>query len=359
MIRKLLSFVAAFAMVFTLAACGSPEEVQPEEQIDYEIALVTESGLLMNGGYSQVAWDTISGFGAAEGLSHKYYKAAEASDDAYKQAIDDAVQGGAKLIVADGCEFSQVIYEKQTQYKDVKFVIIDTAPMDAESGKSKITKNTAEVLFASEQAGYLAGYAVVKDGITQLGFMGDSKQSLTMDYLYGFLQGADKAAAENGVSVNIKYHYSNKDEDREQILKKSSQWYEDGTEAIFACGTEVEQPVIEAAELLDKKVIAYETEKSMMSDTIIVSAVKDIETALTTVLKEYGDDKFPGGKFEAYDVANGGIMLNLDKSRLNNLDKADYKRIIKQLGNGDIKVKKHDMGNIDGIGLSNTSAREQ
>lgn len=359
MIRKLLSLVAALSMVFTLAACGSSEEVQPEEQIDYEIALITDSGLLMNGGYSEVAWNTVSSFGASEGISHKYYKAAEVSDDAYKQAIDDAAQGGAKLIITDGCEFSQVIFEKQKQYKDIKFVIVDTAPIDAESGKTKIGKNTAEIMFASEQAGYLAGYAAVKDGMTQLGFMGDGKKSLTMDYLYGFIQGADKAAVEQGVSVNVKYHYSNKDEDRDQILKKSGEWYDGGIEAIFACGSGVEQQVIESAELLDKKVIVCETEKSMMSDTIVVSAVNDIETALNEVLKQYSDDKFPGGKSALYDVANGSVMLDLDNSRLENLDKSDYKRMIKELSSGDIKVKKHDAGNIDGIGLSNINAKEQ
>ncbi len=36
---------------------------------------------------------------------------------------------------------------------------------------------------------------------------------------------------------------------------------------IFACGEKVERPVIEAAELTDKKVIADETDKSEMSDT--------------------------------------------------------------------------------------------
>ena len=61
--KKLLALAVAAIMILSLAACGSPEEVQPEEQVDYEIAMVTETGLIMNGGYSKVAWDTISSFG--------------------------------------------------------------------------------------------------------------------------------------------------------------------------------------------------------------------------------------------------------------------------------------------------------
>ena len=74
------------------------------------------------------------------GVSHKYYKAAEASEDAYRQVIDNAIDGGAKLVVADGYLFSQVVYEKQKEYPDVKFVLIDAAPMDEESGEVKVAE---------------------------------------------------------------------------------------------------------------------------------------------------------------------------------------------------------------------------
>lgn len=357
--KRLFVLFVALAMVLGLAGCGSPEEVQPEEQVDYEIAMITENGLLMNGGYSEVAWNTISEFGASEGISHKYYKAVEASDDSYRQTIDAAVKGGAKIIIADGYSFSQTIYEKQEQYPDVKFVIIDAAPSDAESGETEIGKNTSEVSFASEQAGYLAGYGAVMDGMSSLGFMGDAKKPVIMDYGYGFLQGADKAAREMGTSVKVNYHYCTDDEDRDAVVERANEWYESGTEAIFACGSTVEQPVIESAELLSKKVIAYETDKSQMSDTVVTSAVKDIETALKTVLEQYKDDEFPGGDTVKYDASNGGIWLELEKGKLENLDKSDYNDVLKELENGDIAVKKYDAGGIGSLGLSNVQVSEQ
>ena len=39
--KKILAFAVAIVMILSLAACGSPEEVQPEEQVNYEIAMVT------------------------------------------------------------------------------------------------------------------------------------------------------------------------------------------------------------------------------------------------------------------------------------------------------------------------------
>ena len=54
--------------------CGAPEEEQPEEQIDYDIAMVTDAGMIMDGGYSEVAWTAISKFGSEKGVSHTYYQ---------------------------------------------------------------------------------------------------------------------------------------------------------------------------------------------------------------------------------------------------------------------------------------------
>lgn len=357
--KRLLIFCITAVMILGLVGCGSAEEVQPEEQVSYEIAMVTESGLIIDGGYSQVAWDTISEFGASEGVSHKYYKAAEASDDSYGQTIDDAVKGGAKIVIADGYDFSQVIYDKQKQYPDVKFVIIDTAPSDAESGKMEIGKNTAELTFASEQAGYLAGYGAVKDGMTSLGFIGDEKSPVIMNYGYGFIQGAERAALEQGVSVDINYHYCLKDEDRESESETVKKWYEKGTEIVFACGNIVEQPVIEEAEMLNKKVIACETDKNNMSDTVVASAVKDIETAIDTVLKQYKDGEFPGGTVQNYSAENDGIWLEFEKEKLGNLKKSDYKSILDELKDGDIVVKKYDSGDIKSLGLSYVEVIEQ
>ncbi len=357
--KKFWMVMISLAMVMAMAGCGAPEEEQPEEQISYDIAMVTDAGMIMDGGYSQVAWTAISEFGAAEGVSHKYYKAAEASEAAYREAIDNAVEKGAGIIIADGYSFEDVVYNAQKTYEDVKFVLIDAEPVDQKSGKTKIGDNTMTVIFASEQAGYLAGYSAVKDGKTQLGFMGDSENPAFIDYGYGFLQGAEAAAGETGTSVNVKYHYCTTDEQRSDVLDRATSWYEGGTEAIFACGTQVEQPVIEAAEFADGKVIAFETDKSMMSDTVMTSAVKDVGDVLTDILKQYNKDEFPGGTIAGYDAENDGIGLAMESSRFSSFTDDDYKAVYDALADGSVKVKKYDSGDIASLGLSAVTVTEE
>lgn len=357
--KKILTLLIPMVMVFALAGCGAPEEEQPEEQIQYDIAMVTDASMIMDGGYSEAAWTAISEFGAAEGVSHKYYKAAEASEAAYREAIDNAVDKGAGIIIADGYSFEDVVYNAQAEYKDVKFVLIDAEPVDRDSGETKIGDNTVTIIFASQQAGYLAGYSAVKDGKTQLGFIGDSRNSDTMDYGYGFLQGAEAAAEENGVEAAVKYHYCTGDEDKDAIMDRVSGWYEAGTEAVFACGSRVEQPVIEAAEMADGKVIAFETDKSGMSDTVMTSAVKNIGEALNAVLESYKDDEFAGGSVLEYNAANDGIMLNMETGRFTAFTESEYEAILAKLADGTVQVKDHGVGDLAALRLLKVAVTEE
>lgn len=354
--KKFLIMITVAVMCFVFAACGEEEE-QPEEQVDYEIAMVTAAGLLMNGGYSEVAWDVITDVGESRGISHKYYKAAEATDEAYSEAIRNAVDRGAKVIVADGYSFEDVIYKAQKKYPDVKFILIDAEPMDQESGEQDIGDNTMSIVFASDQAGYLAGYSAVKAGYDKLGFMGAAKKSIYVKYGYGFVQGAQDAAGEDERDITVRYTYFNDEDEREDVLEKAKRWYRD-TELIFVCGSSVESPVIEAAELSDGKLIASETDKSGMSDTIIASAVKDIGRALKDALEGYADGEFSGGREISCSAEDGYISLAFDDKGMERFSKSDYKAVLKNLKQGNVKIKTADEFKLEDLRLSNVKIIE-
>ncbi len=357
--KKILALTVGIVMILALTACGSPTEEQPEEQIDYEIALVTDEGLIMDDGYSEVAWTAITEFGADNGISHKYYKASEDSEEAYKIAINDAVDKGAKIIIADGYGFEDVIYNAQKEYEDVKFMLIDAEPIDPKTKEPRIAENTAAVLFSSEEAGYMAGYAAVENGAIQLGFIGEADKPTVDDYGYGFLQGANDAADNNGAFVNVKYHSCNEGGDKDAVLKTAANWYEDGVEVIFACGPQVEMPVIEAAELNDGKVIACETNKNDMSDTILTSAIKDIGGVIKDVLEVYARDKFPGGEVLEYDVSTDSIWLDMETSRFSAFNGGDYKDLSKRLEDKEVTVVDSSIGGLRSLTLSNVKVSEE
>ena len=86
-------------------------------------------------------------------------------------SIDLAVSEGATVVVMPGYLFGPAIAEEQDTYPDVTFIAVDVTEGDiVKNGKAvDLGKNVYICSFEEEQAGYLAGYAAVKDGYTSLG----------------------------------------------------------------------------------------------------------------------------------------------------------------------------------------------
>ena len=62
-----------------------------------------------------------------------------------------------------------------------------------------IEKNVNAIYFAEQEAGFLAGYAAVKNGFTKLGFIGGMALPAMTRFGYGYVYGADYAARERCV----------------------------------------------------------------------------------------------------------------------------------------------------------------
>ena len=83
------------------------------------------------------------------------------------------------------------------------FIAVDVTEGDiVKNGKAvDLGKNVYICSFEEEQAGYLAGYAAVKDGYTSLGFLGGIAVPAVIRFGYGYVQGINAAAAEDGVCL--------------------------------------------------------------------------------------------------------------------------------------------------------------
>ena len=162
--KKLVSLVLALCLMLSLASVAFATET-------YELALVTDIGTIDDKSFNQGSWEGLVQYATENNITHKYYQPAEKSTDAYLDSIALAVEGGAKVIVTPGFLFEEPIYLAQDMYPDVKFILIDGEPHDADYNY-RTEANVAPILYAEQQAGYLAGYAAVKDGYTKLGFMG-------------------------------------------------------------------------------------------------------------------------------------------------------------------------------------------
>lgn len=336
--KKILALMMVFALALSVVGCGQPAsnggggEAPPAEE-GFELALITDIGTIDDKSFNQGSWEGLKAYAEEKNITHKYYKPTEKTTDAYVQAIDLAVLGGAKLVVTPGFLFEPAIFEAQDAYPDTKFILLDGAP-HAGDYNIRIEDNVYSIFYAEEQAGFLAGYAAIKDGYRNLGFMGGMAVPAVIRFGYGFVQGADYAAKELGLAegdVKMMYKYVGNFDATPENQTLAASWYQGGTEVIFACGGAVGNSVMAAAEQNDGKVIGVDVDQSAESPTVISSAMKELGKSVYAGIEEFYAGNFPGGQIVTLDVTSEGVGLPMETSKWETFSQADYDAIFNML----------------------------
>ena len=155
----------------------------------------------------------------------------------------------------------------------------------------------------------------------------------------GFVQGADHAAQQQGVQVELRYDYCGLFTDDPLVETQASAWYINGTQLIFACGGEFYRSVARAAEAAGTVMIGVDVDQSKDSPTIITSAVKSLSASVYDAVDAYYRGEFPGGSTVNLGVAEGGVGLAMDTARFQSFDSESYAQILQQLADEQILVR--------------------
>lgn len=347
--KKLVALLLAAIMVFTLAACSGNNETSSDPQNNNqgttqpqnnnppasgaEIVLVTNGpqSTIDDRGFNQLAWEGIQAYVAKSGKTANYYLPVEQSTASYIQCIDTAVKEGAKVVVTPGFLMAGAIYECQTTYPDVKFILIDSSPSSEETGEIYIAENTVAMSFAEDQSGFMAGYAAVYEGYTKLGFFGALAVPAVVRFGYGFAQGAEYAAKELGMapgSVELLYTYTGSFDIAPEFQAKAASWYQTGTDCIFGCGSP--DNVFAACESVggSKVAIGVDTDMAENSETCLTSAMKMVAPAVEDALTKAYEGGWAGGTATIYDVTHNACGLPMETSRFKTFTQAQYDALV-------------------------------
>jgi len=357
--RNFLAVAGAAAAAAALTACGGSSSstassaaaststaastAEGGEKI-VKVALTCDTGTIDDESFNQACWTAVSGY---MGDDCQYYiPEADASDEDRETMIRQAVNDGADVIVCVGYLYGASLAWAADQYPDVKFIAVDVTQGDI--GTDSIPANCYCITFKEEQAGYLAGYAIAKDGKTKLGFLGGMAVPAVIRYGYGFVQGADAAAKEIGATdVNIKYWYSGGFAATDEVKNKMDGWYSEGTEVVFACGGPVCQSCDAAAQANGGKMIGVDVDQSGQFDTVVTSAMKGLAETVKHMLGEVVAGNFAnyGGQVETLGLVNGDdptanyVQLPMETTQWGDgFTQDDYKALVKAMYDGDVTV---------------------
>ena len=321
----------------------------------YELALITDIGTIDDKSFTQGSWEGLKKYAEEKGITYKYYKPAGKDTDSKIDSIYLAISSGAKLIVTPGYLFEPAIYKVQDTHPEINFVLLDGTPQDGTYTDFRIEKNVYAVLYAEEEAGFLAGYGVVKEGYTNLGVMGGMAEPSVIRFGYGFVQGADYAAKELGVkNIKIDYTYIGGYEPTPEVQTKASSWFIKGVQVIFAPAGGAGNSVMSAAEQNKGYVVGVDVDQSVESPTVITSAMKMIGESVYNAIDEFYKGNFPGGNSVILDAKVHGIGLPMETSKFKNFTKEDYDNIYKKLIDGSVEILKDtDAKDVSQLPLDN------
>lgn len=361
--KKLLALLLAMAMAFSLVACGnktggSGDNTDPDQIADdptsadgtYEIAMITDVGALKDKSFNEGTWNGVKLYAANNNKTYKYYQppnGANATDDDRYSAYVAAIDNGAKVIVAPGFLQESAMRRAAVEHPEVNFIFIDGYSLTERADQNdpgEVLTNVAGIMFQEEQCGYLAGYAVVKEGFTKLGFSGGGggTNPACCRYGYGYVQGANAAAAELGVNVEMRYswEYGSSYSPSPELQSMMQGWYNGGTEVVFACGGGMFNSVANAASSNDGYVVGVDVDQSSQSDTVITSAMKGLADATQWACTKAFDGSWSeiGNSAVSLGAKDNATGLPTATWSMKNYKVADYEKQFKDVVDGKLVI---------------------
>ena len=369
--KKLLSVLLVASMVATMfVGCGSSSSSETASDAttateegaadaaasDKKIAMITDSGDITDMSFNQTTYEASKAFAEKNGVDFQYYKPTEDSDDARVASFENAVTDGYNVIIVPGYLFAGMIAQVAEDYPNVTIIALDCGEGDFQgAGMDTLPENVCSFTYQEELAGYMAGYAAVKEGYTKLGFLGGMAVPAVIRYGFGFVQGCNDAAVELGnvSDVAVNYVYGGQFYGDDAITAQMDTWYSNGTEVVFACGGGIYTSACEAATKVDGKVIGVDVDQSGTIESqygveglCVTSAMKGLAATVDATLTDLfaGNWSNYSGKIENLGIVSGTdpslnyVQLPTDTWTMTNFTVDDYKALVASLNDGTITV---------------------
>ena len=391
--KKFFALLLSLAMVLALVACGQKETTTPDDtqtpddttpEVEYKIAMITDYGDITDQSFNQTTYEACKAFAEDNSIEFSYFKPAGDNTADRVAMIEKAVNDGFNVIVMPGYAFGGAIVEAAPEFPDVKFIALDVAAGDlletavAKAGESydytpenwDLSKyvdmsNVYCAVYQEELCGYMAGYAAVKLGYKNLGFLGGMSVPAVVRYGYGFVQGVDAAAADMGLTdVKVNYIYGGQFFGDADITAVMDTWYQGGTEVVFACGGGIYTSAVDAAKKVGAKVIGVDVDQAGViakyagvDGMTVTSAMKGLYPAtydtLTDVIVNGNWDKYVGkiatlGLVSGTDPEANYVQIPMGDGTQwsDSFTQDDYKAMVKDMFDGKITVSNNTSSDV-------------
>lgn len=409
--KKLLSVILTAAMTAVLlTGCGSTaettaeaptaeetaqtdataEETAPAENeaetaaaettaaSDMKIAIVCDAAGQNDNGYNQSAVEGAEECAESLGVEYRVVEPTESIGDTLTTLAED----GYNLIFSMEYDFDALINGEAgsdpiaAMYPDTTFVVFNATPNNDESG-NPIHNNVITVLYNVNESSYLAGALSVLvnenastlfgegynftpvDEARGLGFIGGSDSNGITVFSVGYIEGAQYAAEELGVTYDFYAKYDAGFADSATGSSVAGTYYDQGANVVYACAGSVGDGVASKAKEEGKLAIHVDANKDdQQPGYILTSVIKNTKVVVNTLTQALVDGSLNDmDRLQVYSLESGATTItDLSTISASILDTEDAQAkwteikdyladLTTKIGSGEIKVT--DMQNGD------------
>ena len=308
--KKLVGcMVACLLLTSAVFASGSGDKGTAKKAM--KVGMVTDAGTIDDKSFNQGTWEGIIRAQKEFGVEIKYLKPVGTTEADYVKEISNLYDSGYKFIVCPGFKFETAIFKSQTKYPDAKFVLIDGNAHPADSYDPQNGPNTIGILFAEQEAGFVAGVAAalqLKTG--RFGFIGGMEIPAVQKFNWGWQQGIKYANENLGTKIELHqedFIYQGTFSDIAAGQQIAASMFDRGVTCIHAAAGGVGVGVINETKARrqvgkDVWVVGVDIDQyneGLLPDgksAVLTSAMKYIDRAAYDMIKAALDGTFKGGR---------------------------------------------------------------
>jgi len=315
MSRSILA-IGLTGLVLTAAACGSDDSssdsaagsgsttsTQAATGKKIRVGLVTDIGGLNDRSFNALANKGLNDAKSQLGVEGRVLTSDSNSD--YVPNLSTLAQQKYDLVIGVGFLMAEAVNTVAKKFPDTKFAVIDVSQA---SLKDKPT-NVEGLLFAEQQAGYLAGYLAgnyaKENNIDTISSVGGQKIPPVDHYIAGYQAGA-KAANPDIKTLNA---YSQDFVDQAKCKEIALDQIQRGSGVVFQVAGQCGLGALDAAKQEGKQGIGVDADQAYLGDHVLTSATKKVDVAVLDTVKAAQADKFQAGTDQLFELKNNGVGI--------------------------------------------------
>ena len=307
--RWLVAGALLAMLVPMLAACGgsggSGSNTPTAKKI--KVGLVTDIGGLNDKGFNHLADVGLNKAISDLGIQGDVVESHSGND--YVPNLTNFATKGYDLVIGVGFLMQAAIGQVAGQFPTIHFAIIDGAGTDANGNDLKLP-NVESLLFKEQDAGALVGVIAgtlekSKEGKKNTGII-SAVGGISIPPVNRYIAGYKWAATNADPGIKVLVGYSNDFTDPTKCAGVANSQIASGADVVFQVAGGCGLGALTAAGQKGVYSIGVDTDQSAADPSVIASAVKRVDVATFTAIKQVHDGSFTGGVM-TFGLNNGGV----------------------------------------------------